>query len=302
MDAEDVLPVLLAAFAVTPQFSQHWFDGNAEVAGYALEQSRYGQRRSGTVVLVFVTEPFSESDRVKADDGRHPDSDVFQVLKLNAVKDYQTGIYDYNLMTSVFMGLEGHGGRGPGRPAKITFSAQEWCGNTFEELLFAPERITRRGFSYFDGEGDQTEELALPANGITAAQLPILVRGIPEPLEPGVSIQRPLLRDFEIAVLEHRGHAVEMATIERSKERQSVQTPAGRFEVHEVVVRSPSGSWVYQVEEAFPHRIIRWRGPRDAGELQGVARLPYWQLNGEGGEAALRRIGLPFSRNDAVRN
>jgi hypothetical protein len=286
----------MAALAVSPQFADHWFDGNAEVAGYALEQSRYGQRRSGQVVLIFVTEPFSESARVKADPGMHPDSDTFQVLKLNAVKDFQTGIYDYNLMTSVFVGLEAHGGRPAGRPAKITFSAQEWCGNTFEELLFGPDDIDRRAFSYFDGEGDQTETLQFPAGGVTAAQLPVLVRGIPEPIEPGRAIEVPLLRDFEIAVLEHEGHAVEQATITRGRAVRTVETPAGRFEVHEVKVRSSSGDWTYEVQDAFPHRIVRWQGPRDTGVLTGVARMPYWQLNREGAEAALKRLGLPVPR------
>jgi len=283
----------MAALAVSPQFADHWFDGNAEVAGYALRQSRYGQQRTGQVVWVFVTEPFSESARVKADPGMHPESDTFQVLKLNAIKDYQTGIYDYNLMTSVFVGLEGHGGRPAGRPAKITFSAQEWCGNTFEELLFEPDTIERRAFSYFDGEGDQTGTIDFGADGVTAAQLPVLVRGIPEPLPPGEPMTVPLLRDLEIAVLEHEGHEVEQATVTRGREVRTVETPAGRFEVHEVTVRAPSGSWTYAVEHAFPHRVIRWEGPRDAGVLTGVARMPYWQLNREGGEAALKQIGLP---------
>ena len=70
--------------------------------GYRLVQPRYGAKRAGTAVLIYVTEDFSDSLRVKADPGKHPASDVYPVLKLNAVRDFQTGIYDYNVMTSVF--------------------------------------------------------------------------------------------------------------------------------------------------------------------------------------------------------
>ncbi len=114
-------------------FWKHWGDGKAELNGYSLEQPRYGAVRSGTAILVYVTEDFSDSLRVKADPGKHPASDVYPVLKLNAVRDFQTGIYDYNVMTSTFLrvaaGLAGGEGQllepgvvrprlAPARPAR----------------------------------------------------------------------------------------------------------------------------------------------------------------------------------------
>ena len=39
---------------------------------------------------------------MKADPGKHPATDVYPVLKLNVVRDFQTGIYNYNTLTSVF--------------------------------------------------------------------------------------------------------------------------------------------------------------------------------------------------------
>ena len=53
--------------------------------GYRLVQPRYGHARAGTAALIYVTEDFSDSMRVKADPGKHPASDVYPVLKLNAV-------------------------------------------------------------------------------------------------------------------------------------------------------------------------------------------------------------------------
>ena len=101
-------------------FWQHWGDGRAEVSAYQLDYSRYGELRRGTAVAIFVTEPFAASRRVKSDltagDG------VFQVLKLNLIQDFPTGLYDYNLMTSTFLALEPRPGGAPGRLAKVSFS------------------------------------------------------------------------------------------------------------------------------------------------------------------------------------
>jgi hypothetical protein len=74
-----VCAVLLAACKPTVRaagltydvgFRKTWGDGQAEVAGYSLTYPRYGQPRTGTAVTIFVTEPLSESLRVKADPGK----------------------------------------------------------------------------------------------------------------------------------------------------------------------------------------------------------------------------------------
>src|SRR5438105_143676 len=95
-----ILALLIALACAQPAYAESaietWSDGRAELDGYRLTQPRYGELRKGTAVLIFVKEDFSETARVKADPGRHPPEDVFPVLKLNFVKDFQTGVYDYN--------------------------------------------------------------------------------------------------------------------------------------------------------------------------------------------------------------
>jgi Holliday junction DNA helicase RuvB len=63
------LVVVLFAGVVAPaqDFWAHWGDGKAELGGYSLKQPRYGTLRSGTAVLVFVTEDFLETLRVKVE-------------------------------------------------------------------------------------------------------------------------------------------------------------------------------------------------------------------------------------------
>src|SRR5262245_29695790 len=115
-----------AAKAAAQDFWAYWGDGQAELGGYRLVQPRYGARREGTSVLIFVNEEMSDALRVKADPGKHPPTDILPVLKLNAIRDFQTGIYDYNVMTSVFARIV------PGWPvAKVSFSSQEWCGHVY---------------------------------------------------------------------------------------------------------------------------------------------------------------------------
>jgi hypothetical protein len=99
-------------------FWKHWGDGQAELSGYDLTFPRYGQLRRGVAVTIFVTEPFSSSARVKADPGKHPAADEFPAMKLNLIEDYQTGIYDYNDMTSSFIALAPVNGRPAGSPVK----------------------------------------------------------------------------------------------------------------------------------------------------------------------------------------
>ena len=276
------------------QQSAHWFDGRAEVSGYRLWQPRYGELRQGRAVLVYVTETFSESDRVKSSSAGRSDKDEFVVMKLNLIKDFQTGIYDYHLMTSAFSSLGPRYGRAAGALSKLTFSAQEWCGHTFDEVLFHEDRLQHRGFSYFDGEGDVSRELEVPEAGLSFDRLFIAVRGLPAPLvERGESVEVPVLSRLERSRLLHRPAAWRPATIRRRAETASVEVPAGRFEVDVYEVDITGEAYRFDVEAAFPHRLIRWSGPDgERAELLGSKRSKYWRASGEGDEAQLRDLGF----------
>ncbi|MCH7549394.1 MAG: hypothetical protein IH969_07665, partial [Candidatus Krumholzibacteriota bacterium] len=132
--------------AVASDFGSYWHDGKAELSGYRLKVSRYGQEREGHAVMIFVTEPFSDSKRVKVNDHTKNPSDVVDVIKLNLVRDFQTGIYDYNTMTSVFSRTSDFA------PLKVTFSSAEWCGHVYGEQRFGEEELREKCFSYFEDE------------------------------------------------------------------------------------------------------------------------------------------------------
>jgi hypothetical protein len=282
-------------------FEPHWQDGRAELDGYRYTVIRYGEERLGQAVLVYVTEPFSASRYVKADRPDRDPADTFEALKLNLVRDFQTGIYDYNSMVSVFARSADFS------LVKVSFACTEWCGSVYEETIFEPHRIADRVRSYFEGESaDRT--LPRKKGGVEEDQLFILLRGLrgQDFLEPGERRTVPFLASPFFRRLGHRETRWGTATLERLPVREMLRVSAGRFECDVYVVRPDDGrEGRFHVERAYPHRIIRWtwapaakaggrmgRDGCDAGELIGSRRLPYWQLNAAGNESYLPGLGL----------
>jgi hypothetical protein len=271
-------------------FWAHWGDGRAEMSGYRLVQPRYGAPRTGSAALIFVTEDMSDSLRVKADPGRHPAADVYPVLKLNAVRHFQTGIYDYKVMTSTFARVAA------GWPVeKVSFSSQEWCGHVYHQILPRSGRLDGLFHSYFDGEADGQDSLPQPEGGVMEDVVPILARGWGSAyLRPGESRTVAFLPSLLRARLEHRKLEWGRALISRAAATTTMKVPAGSFEVAVWTVAEEGGrTSTYQIEAAAPYRLVRWS--TDAGEegtLLGSTRLAYWKLNGPGGEAHLAEMGL----------
>ncbi|WP_026916342.1 hypothetical protein [Christiangramia portivictoriae] len=133
-------------FSLTEDFKDYWYSGKAEITTYDLEQSRYGELRKGTATLIYVTEDFSITEQVKADDATLSKASV---LKLNSTKNFNTGIYPYSIMQSSFFPLNGND-----HALKIAASVQEWCGQVYMQLNNR-EDFDISSHSYFAGEADQ---------------------------------------------------------------------------------------------------------------------------------------------------
>ena len=276
------------------KFWSVWGDGKAELSAYRLTMPRYKQLRNGVAVTIFVTEPFSNSLRVKADPGKHGPGDEFPVMKLNLVKDYQTGIYDYNDMLSAFVSLAPVNNRASG-VTKLSFSSQEWCGHVYHQVLFGETKAQVTRHSYFDGEADQQRDIDYPEHGFTEDTLMLWARGITRPfIRPGGSNEVPLLMSLETSRGRHEPLKWSPTALVRGKGTQSVRVPAGSFEVEVFRAKRHDGSWkAFYVEKESPRRIVRWESSEgEKAELLGSERLKYWEMNGEGGEAALERLGV----------
>jgi len=131
---------------LSPEFKDYWYSGVAELNSYDLEQIRYGEKRMGTSVLIFVTEPFSDSKHVKVNE---PSAEDISVMKLNFTKKFNTGIYPYSMMASIFHPVwEGD------HVLKTTASVQEWCGQSYVELQ-NKGKWNVSVFSYFEDENEK---------------------------------------------------------------------------------------------------------------------------------------------------
>ena len=294
------------------EFWEHWGDGNAELAGYALNYPRYGEVRSGTAVAIFVTETFANSIRVKHERTDRDAADTFPVMKLNWIQDFSTGLYDYNLMTSAFVALAEVNGRPAGTTTKVSFSTQEWCGQAYAQLRFDGDGVGFDSHSYFDGEADQRQTLPYPPDGLSEDSLPIWARGMAAPLlGPGESREGMLLRSLERSRLSHLPPEWRKAVLKREEGLRRISVPAGEFQVEVRTVTAAAGrttrdyppsltevelpptTWTFYVEAAPPHRLVRWtRSDEFEAELLGSTRLPYWSLSGEGNQKLLEQLGL----------
>ncbi|WP_419211375.1 septum formation inhibitor Maf [Maribacter sp. X9] len=128
------------------EFKDYWYAGNAEITSYELQQARYGELREGKAVMIYVTEPFLPGLQVKAD---NKDPENIPVLKLNATKNYLTGIYPYSIMTSSFYPVHDNQ-----HALKVSFSSQEWCGHVYAQLNNRDD-FEIMSHSYFGTEADE---------------------------------------------------------------------------------------------------------------------------------------------------
>ena len=139
-----------SATTLSEDFKNYWYAGEAELTSYKLEQARYGELHSGTATLIFVTEDFLPDVQVKAD--RSSDKNI-PVLKLNATKKFNTGIYPYSIMQSTFYPVANYQ-----HAIKVTSSIQEWCGQVYAQLNNRDD-FEVMSHSYFQGEADQNYTL-----------------------------------------------------------------------------------------------------------------------------------------------
>lgn len=260
-------------------FGEYWYTGLAELGSYDLVQSRYGEPRAGTAVLIFVTEDFSRSKQVKTD---RADADKVSVLKLNATRSFVTGIYPYSTMLSVFTPISRNVDP---RTLKVTTSVQEWCGHVWMQLNHTGggsyRALTR---SYFESEGDTElpveadllEDEVWTAIRLNPADLPTgAMRAL-----PGTLFQR----------LRHTAPGPEDAT--------GALSAANADSLRTYTLTYPTLGRTLAIEFAadFPHEIAGWTetqaGQRGQGgeevttaTLRERTRLAYWQHNAAEDEA-----------------
>ena len=260
-----------------PKFNSYWNKGKAEITSYALTQSRYGEIHQGTAVNIFVTEQFLPKKQVKAD---HQNKTNISVLKLNSTKKFVTGIYPYSLMTSTFSPIHTLQ-----KAIKISFSSQEWCGNTFVQLNNKAQfEIDFR--SYFETNADKKIILA---KNILENELWNLLRINPEKLPIG---NIDIIPSFEYLALNHQ-------KMKAYKAKANLKEENG-FIIYSIYYPTLERKLTIKTTKDFPYTIESWRettsknGKKSTTEATKIKTIltAYWSKNGVADTKERKALGL----------
>ncbi|GHB51750.1 hypothetical protein [Persicitalea jodogahamensis] len=143
-------------YTAPQNFRDYWYNGQAEISRYKLDQVQYGAINPGEAVLIFVTEDFRTDKQVKLESDAK--DKATSVLKLNSIRRFVTGIYDYSLYSSVFTPINT---KKYERSQKVTMSSQDWCGQVYTQLNLDGGKYDVMKRSYF--EKDATEDFKIDA-------------------------------------------------------------------------------------------------------------------------------------------
>ncbi|MHC5068476.1 MAG: hypothetical protein ACYTF0_07775 [Planctomycetota bacterium] len=274
-----LLALLNQACAVdSDDFDRYWYDQGAEITTYHLNQARYGEQHSGRAVLVFVTEPFNSIKQVKSDDPQA--AAAVPVLKLNHLRHFVTGIYDYHCMSSVFQPTNSE------RALKVSTSVQEWCGHIFEQFNRRDDGWQWRRLSYFEHEGDSSQPIG---ETWLEDELWTRLRLDPASLPLGQVMMVP-------AALARRFHQRDASALKAEVSIINHDRHHDRLEVHYPTIDRRLRI-IYRRD--FPHHIEGWNeheaGAHTSAQRQQRRFGPYWQWHSNADRARRAELGLDLA-------
>ena len=266
---------------ISEAFKAYWYNSEAEITSYKLQQERYGEIRDGEAVLIYVTEPFLPEIQTKAD-ASHPDN--VPVLKLNTTKNYLTGIYPYSIMTSTFYPVHDNQ-----HAIKVAFSSQEWCGQVYAQLNNR-EQFDVMSHSYFESEADK--ELKLD-KAVLENELWSKIRIDPKSLPVGELDVIPSLEYIRLSHKEIKSYKAFLA-LSRSK----------GISTYKINYPELERTLTINFSTDFPHTIEGWsettksRAKNNAKPITSTAtkmktlKTPYWRQNGNKDLSLRDSLGL----------
>lgn len=247
------------------RFADYWYGGEGEINTYDLEQSRYGEIRRGEAIMVFVTEPFDKKSQVKLDNPDRPGAEKISVLKLNHIRRFVTGIYDYSMMQSVFTPIDLNKKK---YTLKTTTTSQDWCGHTFLQLNLESDRYKVSGFSYFESEGDE----------VTKIQAELLE----DELWTQIRINPDHIKEGNCEVIPSAFYSRLMHDPLKSKQARVRKEKKG--EISQLILEYAHLDRTVTIDYTvnFPHKIVAWTEVQDGkvmskGKLKASVKSAYWR-------------------------
>jgi hypothetical protein len=252
----------------TRPLTHGWLDeGKAEFNVYDATVTRYGHPREATITHIWVKEPWDANRGIKWDGEGQGDSEV---VKLNQIISYQTGLYRYEQAWSGFWK------RDSAELVKWSLSHHEGCGNTFKQARVADDKADYFHFSYFEGEGDGRHEIELPAGSVFYEELPLKLR-----LLAAHNLSDPVTIPLFPTVVHSKAGPMDPAPATIRQTRRS------RGEV-EFEVEHAGGTDRLVYETKIPFKLLRWE-QADGNKLTLRKSLftDYWNQTRPGDERLL---------------
>jgi hypothetical protein len=263
-------------FLFSPMYDILKLEGKAEIAQYKGKVKRYNQYRDAHLVLITVFEPFDYNQLAKKDDS------LQYVLKQNQVLSYQTGVYPYREMNSLFWNPQNH------RLVKGVMTSQEWCGQSFKQII-QKKSIKLHFHTYWDKEVEGEYTYPIPENlYLFYDELPLILRFINQDFYQKEILLFPLLMnsrvnqtswdiyskmekpDFKIAIL--------------SRENTKILYKGKTIKMVKFMIDSNGKRDSFYFDWNHPyHILIKWER-NDGGyfELDHLSYAKYWELNNVG--------------------
>jgi hypothetical protein len=252
---------IFTPFSLPQGFNEYWYAGVAELSTYDVVQDRYDEIRQAEQINVFVTEDFSKAKHVKLDYPEKAGADRVPILKLNALRRFETGIYDYSLMQSVFTPVSGM------PTLKTSTSVQDWCGHVFMQMDLAANAYRSRTFSYFEQEGDQ--DITLPFV-LLEDELWTRLRLNPLAIKTG---KMKVLPSALYSRLRHKPLEAQDADIQLQQGDKETVLSLQYLQI--------ARSLKIRFETNFPYKILGWEESNEGkiaskGTLKASRRSAYW--------------------------
>lgn len=263
------------------QIRDYWFNA-AEISTFNLSQSRYGKNHPGHAEFIFVTERFLPGIQVKDESGK---GGSIPVLKLNALRTFNTGIYSYRTMTSTFRPIDFM--QFP-TALKSTTSIQDWCGQAFQQFNFRDSGWAVEIRSYFEDTADRN--FTLPPAPLED-ELWITLRLDPGKLPVG---KIKIIPGSVLSRFTHQPVSPENAV--------AALTTSGEISTYSVLYPELERSLEISFDTEFPYIIRKWTEATPTGTSTAilskrVMNIPYWQMHEPQDAEKRHALGLsPIAR------
>jgi hypothetical protein len=273
------------AFQPGSAWNAYWYQGLAEVSSYTLQQGRYTEVHRGSAVNIFVTEDFSKEKQVKLDNAEAAGSDRLPILKLNQSIKFNTGVYPYSVMNSVFLPIDQNNYP---HAEKISCSVQDWCGMAYMQMNRQDDGFGLQQYSYFESEGDREftfnntffEDELWPMIRLRPSSLPTGKMNI-VPSLTYLRFSHKDIRAYEATVRVEAANGVQLLSLEYPALNRTLKI---------------------SFSETFPYQIQGWEETyagfngqplTTKATLDKVIMLDYWTKHNNADRKLRKDLGLP---------